>query len=177
MFKGFATQHFVPKRNFSLYGFSKSKKLKKFFNKLKIILSFGGVMEKENKICNVCGKEESSESIYCGKCGNNLDKNRKKECKKCKKKINIEDMYCRYCGTSQNESNLSKYSIVGIVLSFIIIGPFCLIPLWISKNISKNAKILMSILIIVLSIVMIWSIIELVNKIMGQYQEMINLTM
>ncbi len=136
-------------------------------------------MEKDNKICTVCGKEENSESVFCSRCGNTLDKKKDegKECKKCKRKINIEDMYCRYCGSSQNESNFSKYSIVAIVLSFIIIGPFCLIPLWMSKSISKNAKILMSVLIVILSIMMMWSILGMVNKIMGQYQEIINLTM
>jgi uncharacterized membrane protein YvbJ len=144
-----------------------------------LLLFYGGVMEEQYKTCSSCGKKEKEDSKFCGRCGKNIDEKESftKKCVNCKKEIEVENIYCRYCGATQEKKKHFNYSIAGVMLSFIIIGPLCLIPLWMSKYISKNVKILMSVLIVILSIVIIFSIMEMIDKIMGQYQEIMRITM
>lgn len=135
-------------------------------------------MENNYKKCLNCGNEEKRESSFCSKCGSKFEDKKvlKKPCIKCKKKIDVEDMYCKYCGSNQSREQF-RYSLAGVILSFLLIGPLCLIQLWKSGKISRGMKIFMTFAVIVMTLLIIAGIIKMVTQTLEQYRELMNLTM
>ncbi len=128
--------------------------------------------------CPNCGEEFAEKVKFCSKCGiklENKDDNITKECIKCKKNIDILDMYCKYCGEKQEEKKGFNFSILSVILSFMIIGPFCLVGLWGSKNISLKTKKIATYVILIVSLLIIWIIIKLLGYIFSIYQQAFSL--
>lgn len=51
-------------------------------------------LEKEKKICRICGKENDNDTKFCINCGRNLSK----ECEKCKTINSLDSRFCKNCG-------------------------------------------------------------------------------
>ncbi len=121
------------------------------------------------KKCSFCRAESRSDSKFCSNCGKEFEIKEKveKACIKCKNKIDIEDLYCKYCGEIQSKETF-KYSIAGILLSFLIIGPFCFANLWKSTKISKEMKITLTFVLTGISVFIILGIVAMVNGIIEQ---------
>lgn len=72
-------------------------------------------------------------------------------CYNCKKEIDDTDNYCRFCGKGQGSHVSWYYKLWGVWILLFIIGPFCLWFLYKSSAISKKAKIINAILILIIS--------------------------
>ena len=121
------------------------------------------------KKCSFCGAESRSDSKFCSNCGKEFELKERvaKVCIKCKSRIDIEDLYCKYCGERQSKDTF-KYSLTGVLLSFLIIGPFCFVNLWKSTQISKDMKVFLSFALTGISVIIILGIAAMVNEIIEQ---------
>jgi len=61
-------------------------------------------------------------------------------CPRCHRQIDPTDCYCRYCGKTLQPRMGFWYDHGGIVLLTLIVGPFSLICVWLSRKISLLAK-------------------------------------
>lgn len=127
--------------------------------------------------CRSCGKEFNEKVKFCSKCGNEIKDgfNLKKECINCKREIEIIDMYCKYCGEKQEEKKGVNFSLLSVILSFMIIGPFCLIGLWSSKKINLRTKKITTYVILIVSLLIILIILKLLEYIFSIYQQAFSL--
>ncbi len=73
-------------------------------------------------------------------------------CWKCKKDIGDFDNYCKYSGDGQGKYIPFNYGHIGIILIFFLIGPFNLYFVWRSPALKKPAKIIYTIIFLLLTI-------------------------
>lgn len=71
-------------------------------------------------------------------------------CKSCHLLVDETDNYCRHCGGSLKPGHGFWYSHSGIILLMLVLGPFVLPLVWLSKRISLTAKIIYSALLVLL---------------------------
>ncbi len=84
-------------------------------------------------------------------------------CLKCGKNIDIEDIYCRYCGAPQSKKEKFAYTIPGIILATLAVGPFSLYYVWKAKLLKRNTQITLTALIILFTLFSIWLIFVLLK--------------
>ena len=72
-------------------------------------------------------------------------------CWKCKSDIGEFDNYCKYCGAGQGKHIPLYYKHIGIILLFFLIGPLNLFFVWRSPALKKTAKIIYSIIFLILT--------------------------
>lgn len=59
--------------------------------------------------CNACGKAVDGEAVFCGFCGNKIEKKEKiKKCENCDNLLEDEASFCQICGTKVNEDLVDK---------------------------------------------------------------------
>ncbi len=68
-------------------------------------------------------------------------------CKHCHVSVAPEDNYCRCCGRSLKPGHGFLYSHTGIILLALVIGPFALPCVWMSKRMSAAAKVIYSVIL------------------------------
>ena len=73
-----------------------------------------------------------------------------KTCPHCHNKADETDNYCRFCGRSLKPGRGFFYSHSGIILLALVLGPFALPMVWLSKIISTPAKWIYTLLLILL---------------------------
>ena len=61
-------------------------------------------------------------------------------CPKCSQEIDERDNFCRRCGRALKPGTGFWFSHSGIILLMLILGPFALIPVYLSKMLSTTAK-------------------------------------
>ena len=61
-------------------------------------------------------------------------------CSRCRTAVDPKDCYCRHCGKSLQPRMGFWYDHGGILLLTLVIGPFSLIPLWISRKLTLKSK-------------------------------------
>ncbi len=61
-------------------------------------------------------------------------------CPRCHVAVAAQDNYCRQCGRSLKPGYSFIYSHSGIILLALVLGPFALPCVWMSKRISTTAK-------------------------------------
>ena len=72
-------------------------------------------------------------------------------CWKCKSDIGEFDNYCKYCGAGQGKHIPIYYRHIGIILLFLILGPFNLYFVWFSPALKRPAKIIYTIIFLALT--------------------------
>ena len=72
-------------------------------------------------------------------------------CWKCKSDIGEFDNYCKYCGAGQGKHIPIYYRHIGIILLFLILGPFNLYFVWFSPALKRPAKIIYTIIFLILT--------------------------
>ena len=70
-----------------------------------------------------------------------------KACPACHLLIEETDNFCRHCGRSLKPGESFFYSHTGIILMAVVLGPFALPFVWLSKRISTAAKIIYSVVL------------------------------
>lgn len=68
-------------------------------------------------------------------------------CPHCHVAVTPQDNYCRQCGRSLKAGHGFMYSHSGIILLSLVLGPFALPCVWLSKRIGLTAKILYSVVL------------------------------
>ena len=89
-----------------------------------------------NKVCPSCGRENSSDTLYCVNCGLKFGENNELVCPNCNNKIEANNNFCLNCGhklkeitnnqvvVNESDSEGNKLGIISLCLYFF--GPFIL---------------------------------------------------
>ncbi|WP_428053006.1 hypothetical protein [Candidatus Avelusimicrobium stercoris] len=78
--------------------------------------------------------------------------NEVKTCPHCHNAVDEKDNYCRFCGRSLKPGRGFFYSHSGIILAALVLGPFALPLVWLSKIISTPAKWIYTLLLLLLGV-------------------------
>ena len=69
-------------------------------------------------------------------------------CNHCHLLVDEDDFFCRHCGCSLKPGYNFCYSHTGIILLALVLGPFVLPLVWMSKRIGLTAKIIYSVVLV-----------------------------
>ncbi|WP_432634342.1 hypothetical protein [Candidatus Avelusimicrobium sp.] len=78
--------------------------------------------------------------------------NEVKTCPHCHNAVDEKDNYCRFCGRSLKPGRGFFYSHSGIILAALVLGPFALPLVWLSKIISTPAKWIYTLLLLLVGV-------------------------
>ena len=79
-------------------------------------------------------------------------------CPRCHQPVEETDCYCRHCGKTLKPRMGFWYDHGGILLLTLIVGPFSLFCVWLSRKISTTAKCLWTLGILFMSAYLIYSL-------------------
>lgn len=95
-------------------------------------------------------------------------------CPRCKKEIDNSDNFCRFCGERQGECTAWYYTLWGVWVLFLLIGPFCLWFLYKSPTKNKTAKFINAIILTGLSVAMCYQFYISLKKISDFYSQLVS---
>ena len=78
-------------------------------------------------------------------------------CNRCHLLVDAEDHFCRHCGKGLQAGYGFFYSHTGVILMAIVLGPFVLPWVWLSKQMGITAKIIYSVVLILLGAYIVWA--------------------
>lgn len=79
-------------------------------------------------------------------------------CPRCRFEADEADCYCRHCGKPLRPHMGFWYDHGGVLLLTLIVGPFSLIPLWLSRKLLLSAKLAWTAGIGLFSAYLAWSL-------------------
>ena len=82
-------------------------------------------------------------------------------CKRCQAEVRASDNYCHACGKSLKPGHGFLFSHAGIILMGLVLGPFALPFVWISKVISPVAKIIYTLVFLLVGFYLIYSLVHI----------------
>ena len=88
-------------------------------------------------------------------------------CSRCHAEICETDNYCHACGKSLKPGRGFLFTHGGIILMALILGPLALPFVWLSKVLSPAAKLIYTVVLLLLGIYMIyafWQAVSLINS-------------
>lgn len=97
------------------------------------------------------------------------------QCWICGGTIDSQDRYCRHCGKGQSKFVPFRYTHAGIILFSLIIGPLVLPFVWNSPVITKTAKIVYTVLNILLLVLFVFAVIGIYTTINKQMLEQLKI--
>ncbi len=74
------------------------------------------------------------------------------QCPRCHAPVEEQDNYCRQCGKSLRPGTGFLFSHTGIILMALVLGPFALPCVWMSKLITTPAKWIYTLLLALMSV-------------------------
>ena len=79
-------------------------------------------------------------------------------CPKCQKEIDNQDSYCKSCGAEVRTDKPTPWYFRGwfvILMAFVVLGPLAIPLLWKSPEFSKRAKIILTVVIIIYTLILL----------------------
>lgn len=93
-------------------------------------------------------------------------------CTRCHAEVRGSDNYCHACGKSLKPGHGFLFTHTGIIVMALVLGPLVLPFVWISRVISPLAKIIYTVLLLVISFYFIYSLIHVFNSMQQSMQMM-----
>ena len=87
-------------------------------------------------------------------------------CTRCHAQIRETDNYCHACGKSLKPGHGFLFTHAGIILMALVLGPLALPFVWLSKVLSLTAKLLYTVVLLLLGTYMVyalWQAVSLIN--------------
>ena len=79
-------------------------------------------------------------------------------CKRCHALVREEDNYCSACGKSLKPGRGFLFTHTGIILMALVLGPFVLQFVWMSKVLGPLAKIIYTVVLVLLGFYLVYSL-------------------
>ncbi len=102
-------------------------------------------------------------------------------CKRCQAEVRASDNYCHACGKSLKPGHGFLFTHTGIILMGLVLGPFALPFVWMSKVLSPAAKIIYTVILLLIGFYLIYSLIHIftvmqqsIQLLMGNLSELEN---
>lgn len=81
-------------------------------------------------------------------------------CTRCRAEVRAEDNYCHNCGKSLKPGHGFLFTHTGIILMALILGPLALPFAWFSKVISPLAKVLYTVVLLIVGFYLVYSLVH-----------------
>ncbi len=91
-------------------------------------------------------------------------------CTRCHAQIRETDNYCHACGKSLKPGRGFLFTHGGIILMALVLGPLALPFVWLSKVLSPAAKLLYTVVLVLLGTYMVYALWQAVNLINSSFQ-------
>lgn len=102
-------------------------------------------------------------------------------CNRCHAEVRDSDNYCHACGKSLKPGRGFLFTHTGIILMTLILGPFALPFVWLSKVLSPLAKLIYTIVLLLVGFYLVYSLVHIfslmqqsLNSLMGDFSELEN---
>ena len=82
-------------------------------------------------------------------------------CKRCQAEVRDTDNYCHACGKSLKPGRGFLFTHTGVILMGLVLGPFALPFVWMSKVLSPVAKIIYTVILLVVGFYLIYSLVHI----------------
>ena len=91
-------------------------------------------------------------------------------CSRCRAEIGEADNYCRHCGKSLKPGRGFLFTHPGIILMALVLGPFALPFVWMSKVLSSLAKIIYTVVLVVVGFYLVYSLFHMFTLVQQSMQ-------
>lgn len=91
-------------------------------------------------------------------------------CSRCHAQIRETDNYCHACGKSLKPGRGFLFTHAGIIIMALVLGPFALPFVWLSKAISFSAKLIYTVLLLLLGVYLVYAIVQAFSIINSSFQ-------
>ena len=91
-------------------------------------------------------------------------------CPRCHAQIRETDNYCHACGKSLKPGRGFLFTHAGIIVMALVLGPFALPFVWMSKAISFSAKLLYTAVLLLLGVYLVYALMQAVSLINSSFQ-------
>ncbi len=91
-------------------------------------------------------------------------------CSRCHAQIEETDNYCHACGKSLKPGRGFLFTHPGIIIMALVLGPLALPFVWLSKAISLTAKIIYTLVLLLLGTYMVYALWQAVSLINSSFQ-------
>ena len=102
-------------------------------------------------------------------------------CNRCHAEVRDSDNYCHACGKSLKPGRGFLFTHTGIILMTLILGPFALPFVWLSKVLSPLAKLIYTIVLLLVGFYLVYSLVHIfslmqqsLNSLMVDFSELEN---
>ncbi|MBR4355735.1 MAG: zinc ribbon domain-containing protein [Elusimicrobiaceae bacterium] len=95
-------------------------------------------------------------------------------CQRCHLLVEETDNFCRHCGRSLKQGHSFFYSHSGIILMALVLGPFALPFVLLSKRISTLSKIIYTVVLLIMGVYLVIACYHIYQLMLSFSQDLLN---